>query len=146
MTNTELTTWDPRSWFPATPFAFGHGFSDVFTPFDKEGLLAPPMDISEDDNAYTLTAELPGLTKDDITIAFENGTVRISGEKKKETEEKKPNYHRLERRYGRFVRNFQLPEDADFESIAAESRDGVLYLKIAKRASAKPQEIEVKIS
>ncbi len=144
MTKTQMTTWDPRSWFPATPFAFGRGFSDLMAPFDKEGLLAPPMDISEDDEAYTLSAELPGLTKDDITIAFENGTVRISGEKKQETEEKKPNFHRLERRYGRFAREYRFDTLVDTDKAEATFEDGVLTIVLPKTEASKPKILKLK--
>ena len=107
----------------------------------------PLVDIRETDADYQIDVELPAVSADDLNVTVADGVLTVSGERKSEDRsEEKGRVHRVERRFGKFVRNFQLPEDADFESITAQSRDGVLYLAIAKRASAKPRNIEVKVS
>jgi HSP20 family protein len=108
----------------------------------------PLVDIRENETEYQIDVEVPAVASEDLAVSVADGVLTVSGERKsvEPAEGVDERVHRVERRYGRFVRNFQLPEDADFEAISAESRDGVLYLKIAKRASATPKEIEVKIS
>lgn len=107
---------------------------------------APLVDISEDDKEYVIKAELPELKRDDIKVTVEGGTLTISGERKLEKEEKGKKYHRVERAYGRFVRSFTVPDDADAQKVNAEFKDGVLKVHLAKSESAKPKQIEVKVS
>jgi HSP20 family protein len=107
---------------------------------------APLVDIIEDDKGYLIKAELPEMRKDDVKVTVENGVLTISGERKLEKEEKGRRYHRVERAYGSFARSFTLPDDADAEKVGAEFRDGVLKVHVAKSESAKPKQIEVKVS
>ena len=107
---------------------------------------APVVDISEDDKEYVIKADLPDVKKDDVKISVQDNVVGISGERKYEKEEKGKKYHRIERAYGRFMRSFTLPEDADGSKIAAEYKDGVLQVRLPKSEKAKPKTIEVKIS
>jgi HSP20 family protein len=113
---------------------------------DLPELWAPVVDITEDDRAYLVKAELPGLRKEDVHITLENGTLTIAGERKQEQEEKTRKFHRVERAYGSFSRSFELPANADPEKIEARFRDGVLAVAIAKAESARPRQIEVKVS
>ena len=107
----------------------------------------PLVDIRETEADYQIDVELPAVSADDLNVSVSDGVLTVSGERKTEDRsEDKGRVHRVERRFGKFVRNFQLPEDADYEAISAESRDGVLYLSITKRASAKPRNIEVKVA
>lgn len=108
----------------------------------------PLVDIRETEHEYQIDVEVPAVAADDLAVSVADGVLTVSGERKSvdSTESSDSRVHRVERRFGRFTRNFQLPEDADHEAISAESKDGVLYLKIAKRASATPKEIEVKSS
>ncbi|MDJ0975645.1 MAG: Hsp20/alpha crystallin family protein [Planctomycetota bacterium] len=144
MTKIELRGWEPTGLFPHTPIAFGHRFEDLMAPFTKEGMLVPPMDVKEDDEAYTLVTELPGLTKNEITIAFEAGVVRITGEKKQEAEEKKPNFHRLERRYGRFSREFRFEHPVDADKAEATFKRGILKIVLPKTEASKPKILKLK--
>jgi HSP20 family protein len=107
---------------------------------------APLVDIIEDDKEYVIKAELPEMKRDDIKVTVEGGTLTISGERKIEKEEKGKRYHRVERAYGRFVRSFGVPDDADAQKVNAEFKDGVLKVHLAKSESAKPKQIEVKVS
>ena len=105
---------------------------------------APLVDIEENENGYLIKADLPGLSKDDVHVTLENGVLSISGERKQEKEEKDKKYHRVERVYGRFVRSFTLPEDADPDQISAQFKDGVLEVRIGKSEAVKPKRIEIK--
>ena len=108
----------------------------------------PLVDIRETTAAYELDVEVPAVASEDLSVSVADGVLSVSGERKSQTleDENDSRIHRVERRYGRFVRNFQLPEDADEEAITASSRDGVLYLKIAKRPTKVPRTIEVSVT
>jgi HSP20 family protein len=106
----------------------------------------PSMDISENDNEYTVNAELPGLRKEDIHITYANGTLKIEGERKRDKEEKDTNYHRVERVYGKFCRTFQLPTLIKNDKISADFKDGILKINLPKADEVKPKEVEVKLS
>ncbi len=107
----------------------------------------PLVDIRETETNYQIDVEIPSVASDDLDVSIQDGVLLVSGERKATVNsEENTRLHRVERRSGRFVRNFQLPDDADHDDIAAEHRDGVLYLTIAKRASAQARSIEVKVS
>lgn len=103
----------------------------------------PLVDIRETEADYQIDVEVPAVATEDLSVSVSEGVLTVTGERKAENQEN-GRLHRVERRFGRFVRNFQLPEDADHDSISAESRDGVLYLKIAKREAAVARSIEIK--
>ena len=107
---------------------------------------APAMDIFEKDDEINLKAELPGLSKEDISISIENNTLMLSGEKKKENEVSENNYHRVERSYGRFQRRFSLPSTVDPGKVNANFKDGILSISLAKKEEAKPKTIEIAVS
>jgi HSP20 family protein len=107
---------------------------------------APLVDISEDDKEYLIKAELPEVKREDVKVTAEEGTLTITGERKFEKEEKGKKYHRVERSYGSFVRNFSFPDDASPAKVSAEFNDGVLSVHLAKTEKAKPQQIEVKVA
>jgi HSP20 family protein len=117
---------------------------------DKEALTvaewSPLVDISEDEKEYLIKAEIPEMKKEDIKISVEDNVLSISGERKYEKEEKGKKYHRVERAYGRFLRSFTLPDDADGSKVGAEYKDGVLKVHLPKSEKAKPKTIEVKIA
>ena len=93
---------------------------------------------------YLIKADLPELTKKDITVRVDNGNLYITGERRAEKNDW-VRYHRTERFYGSFVRSFLLPNDADPEKVSASFRDGVLSVHIQKSEHAKPRQIEVKV-
>jgi HSP20 family protein len=108
--------------------------------------FVPVIDVAENNEAMTVTAELPGLKKDDIKIKVRDGVLTLSGEKKFEKEEKdKDNYYRLERSYGSFARSLTLPNTVDAANIRAVMKDGVLELSIPKKPEAKEKEIDVNV-
>jgi Molecular chaperone (small heat shock protein) len=108
--------------------------------------VAPLVDIAEDEKEYLLKVELPEVQKDDVKVTVESGTLTISGERKVEKEQKGRKFHRVERFYGRFERNFSIPEDAEAGDVKAEFKDGVLRVHLAKSEKARPKQIEVKVS
>ena len=90
-----------------------------------------------------LTADLPGVKKDEIKVRIENGSLILSGERKFVNEDKKTGYHRIERSYGVFKRLFQLPDSVDAEKVSAAYEDGVLRITLAKKEIAKPRTIDI---
>jgi len=107
---------------------------------------APLVDITEDDKAYLIKAELPEVKKEDLKVAVEDGVLTLSGERKFEKEEKGKRYHRVERAYGSFARSFTVPDDADAAKVRAEFKDGVLLVRLEKSEKAKPRSIEVQVA
>lgn len=105
----------------------------------------PMADISETDQEYLIKAELPGVNKDDVKIAVQDGVLTISGERKIEEEQQDENRIRVERLYGSFSRSFTLPDNIDSANIRAESKDGMLLVHIPKRAPSKPQPIAIEV-
>ena len=125
---------------------FGRWFDDMLgrTQEDSGRLLSPALDITEDEHAFHVMTELPGLGKDDVQIQFENGVLTISGEKKQESETSGKSWHRMERRYGAFHRAITLPRGAAMETADAKFENGVLTITIPKREDVKPRTIKIK--
>jgi len=106
---------------------------------------APRVDIAEDEKEYEIDAELPGVKKEDVKVAVENGVLAISGERKAQTEEQGKKYHRIEQLYGSFTRSFVLPEGIAGDKVSAEFKDGILKVHVPKDEKAQPKTIEVKV-
>ena len=101
--------------------------------------------FTEDSKEYTIKAELPGLTKENVKVTVEDGVLEIAGERKEEKEEKDKKHHRIESSYGSFRRSFTLPEDSSGEKVSAEFKDGVLKVHLPKDQTAKQKSVEVKV-
>lgn len=116
-------------------------------PWPREtGLaIAPAVDFAEKDKEYEITAELPGLDEKDIEVKLANRTLTIKGEKKEEKEEREKNYYFAERRYGSFMRSFQLPESVDTGKIEASFAKGVLTVKLPKTEQAQKAEKKIAV-
>lgn len=99
----------------------------------------PAVEVKETAKSYKITAELPGIEADDVEVSFEDGLLRIAGEKKEEREENERGYRLSERRYGAFERVLELPSAADGENIMAKVRTGVLTVTVPKEAKAERQ-------
>ncbi|NOY78434.1 MAG: Hsp20/alpha crystallin family protein [Calditrichaeota bacterium] len=108
-----------------------------------EGVWMPAVDISETEHDLVVTAELPGVKKDDIKLSVQDNMLTIKGEKKQQKETKDENYHRIERTYGAFQRTFTLPAIVDASKIKATFKDGVLKIRLPKREEAKTKEIPI---
>ncbi len=109
------------------------------------GDWSPRVDISETDNEFLIKAEIPEVKKEDVKVSVDNGVLTIQGERKQEKEEKGEKFHRVERRYGNFVRSFTLPNNVDETKVKATFKDGMLNLQMPKTAETKPKAIEVKV-
>lgn len=107
---------------------------------------APSVDITENKDAFVITAELPGIRKEDVKVSVHDGVLTIQGERSFENTEEDAKRHRVERFYGHFARSFTLPEHVDDENIKANYHDGVLELTLAKQEKAKPRAIEVEVN
>ena len=103
----------------------------------------PPIDIYETDDALVLKAELPGVSRDDVSIEIHQNTLILRGQRKHETEVKEEHYHRVERAYGTFQRSFMLPTQVDQEKVQATYHDGVLELRLPKSEAAKPKRVAI---
>ena len=103
----------------------------------------PPFDVSETEGEIIVKAELPGMKVEDIDITLTDGLLTIKGERKMEKEDKRENYHRIERRFGSFSRSFTLPADVDSAKVEATLKNGILYLILPKHEAAKPKKISI---
>jgi HSP20 family protein len=136
---------------PSWMTPFGHeGWGDVF--FDRlwpewrrdiGEEWTPIVDFSEKDGKYYLTAEIPGLSKEDISVTFDNGYVTISGKKESNKEEEDADYYVKESRYGSFSRTFRLPVKVDEEKVNATYKDGVLTVSMPHKEDTKAKKIKV---
>lgn len=109
------------------------------------GIWIPRVNIREHEDRYELTAEIPGMNKDEISIELQDNNLTIRGEKKAESETKDDTFHVCERVYGKFERSFLLPENTSAEAVEAEYRDGILSVVIPKTEKPKPKEIKVRV-
>ena len=106
-------------------------------------MLVPAMDVVESEDELVLTAELPGIAKEQVKITVEDGVLTLSGEKKFERDQKNKDYHVVERRYGTFHRQVTLPSQVDATKVSANFADGVLIIHVPKVEAAKPREITI---
>ncbi len=107
------------------------------------GIWEPPVDIYETDDALGRHVELPGVSKDAVTVELHEHTLRLSGERTREPAVTGGQYHREEGRYGAFQRAFRMPTIVDEANIQATYTDGVLALRLPKQATATPQAIPI---
>jgi HSP20 family protein len=132
-----------RGGFPSLP-----GLFDA-EPFWRNpsaaGFAAPAVDVAEDDKAYHITAELPGMGEKDIEVNLSGDTLTIKGEKRDEKEEKAKSYYVSERHYGSFQRSFTLPEGIDRDKTDASFSAGVLTLTLPKTAEAVKQQKKIEV-
>ncbi len=104
----------------------------------------PPVNLFETEEGYVLTAELPGVSPDQLDVSIEGSTVTLSGERKIEYAAGNGTaVHRRERQSGTFRRAFELPAEIDLDQAKAVHKNGVLTLTLPKSASSKPRQIEI---
>lgn len=112
----------------------------------KEGFFSPRIDVSETSDSYEISAELPGVSKDDINITLEDGVLTLEAEvHREEKQEKEGRVIREERRYGKYMRSFNLGTDVSESDIDASFKNGVLKLKAPKREPSQPQRQRIEI-
>jgi len=107
--------------------------------------FTPAVNTREDEKAYYIEVDLPGVKKEDINIDLNDKVLTISGERKFKKEVKQESYYKIETAFGKFERSFSIPEDADIENIEAKSENGVLEIIIPKIKKETPKKrIEIK--
>ena len=152
-----LTRWQ-RPAFPAwTPFS---RLSNLREEIDRlfevpltelthaSGLLSgwsPALDVHEDKDQFVVTAELPGMKKEEINLSLHDGSLSISGERKAEQKYQDAEVHRSERFVGRFQRTVTLPTPVAMDKVKAQYKDGILTVILPKSEEAKPKQIDVKV-
>ncbi len=109
----------------------------------KQSSWTPAVDMCEGDQAFTLTAELPGFSKDDVRVELKDNRLTLRGERKRETDVQEKQYRRVERVYGTFERSIKLPGVVDADKAEATFKDGVLKLTLPKAEEAKPKAIRI---
>jgi len=149
-----LIRWSPRRevWDPF------ESLSEIHNEMDRlfgrslrrqdglEAVFNPAIDVAVEKDNVIVKADLPGLSKDDVSVTLQDNYLTIKGEKKQETEKKEANYYVSERMHGSFARVIELPVAVDAAKIDARFRDGVLQVTLPKTEEAKPKQIEVKVS
>ena len=131
------------------PEPFSTEFDRLFnTLFDRSAAEArswtPAMDLVEAEDHFLLRADLPGLREEDVNIEVRDNTLRISGERKAEHEQRERGWYRLERQFGKFSRALTLPEGINADAIEASFDHGVLEVTIPKPEERKPRRIAIK--
>jgi HSP20 family protein len=143
----DLADWRPLFgrdlWSPFFGREGRNLLEDLWGRTGAGGRVAPSVDINEDENEYIVTAELPGVRPEDVTVELEDDVLTIRGEKRSEREEKKERRRLVERSYGTFTRSFSLPANADPERVSASFKDGVLTVRIGKRPETKPRTVDI---
>jgi len=130
---------------------FGHGWpafrGSLFgaEPLWPRGLVAPAVDVTEDERTYEVTAELPGMDEKNIEVKVADGSLTIKGEKKEEKEKKRKDYYLHERHSGSFQRSFALPKGVDTNKIEAAFKKGVLTVTLPKTAEAQKSQKKIEV-
>ncbi|MCK7548015.1 Hsp20/alpha crystallin family protein [Marinobacter koreensis] len=147
-----LTRWNPINEFEDLMNRYNRMFGltrageregrDLFSRSD----WSPAVDIKETDKNFTIDAELPGMSRDDVKVTVHDGVLTIQGERKQEEETTDKKVHRVERFYGSFLRRFTLPDNVDENSVKANFKDGMLTLTIDKAEPREPKAIEVEVN
>ncbi|TAJ80745.1 MAG: Hsp20/alpha crystallin family protein [Gallionellaceae bacterium] len=131
-----LIKWDPFRELEEVSTRLNRIFGRAPSPDSSQDLLAiadwlPSTDVSETDSEYLIKVEIPGVNKEDVKVFVQDGLLTMQGERKMDKEEKGKKFHRIERSYGRFVRSFRIPDDADENTVKAEFKDGMLNVKLS---------------
>ena len=124
--------YNPRDFVPSTFSSLLDKFFDDSIQRSGNGYFVPKVDILENDNAFELHFEAPGMNKEDFNIEVKDNTLTISGERKFSAEKNEGNYQSIETRYGSFSRSFSLPESVQSDKINAKYVNGILELTIPK--------------
>lgn len=142
---TWMTRYNPSNDFRTLQSRFFEPFFGRFNYLDDalaSNNWAPPVDVAEETDKILVKIEVPGMEEKDLKIHFEDGLLTVTGERQFERKDNR-NYHRIERSYGSFVRQFSLPRSVDANGIAANYRNGVLEIEIPKKEEAKPKQIQI---
>ncbi len=105
----------------------------------------PLTDIYEDNNFFKFKIDLPGVEKEDVSIKYSNGTLTVQGERKPEQESDNFKYHKIERKYGKFYRKFDVPQEINEDEISAEFKNGQLTILLPKENLQKSNVVEIQV-
>lgn len=108
-----------------------------------EGMFAPPVDVKEDADAYTVHLEVPGVAQENLQLSLQDNVLTIRGTKEQKQETGEGRYRRVERSYGSFARSLSLPRNVDGSGVTANLEDGVLEVRLPKREESRPRQISV---
>ena len=144
----ELTPWKPAHELSSLRREMDKLFEDFFGESNsflpEAGKWVPAVDVSETDKNVIVKAEVPGMDTKDIEVTMQGDLLVIKGEKKEEQEEKKENFHRIERRRGTFARAIKMPVAVDADKITAKYKKGILTVTLPKKEEGRAKQIEVK--
>jgi len=144
-----LARWDPFRELEALQEDVNRLFEESFARPRRESraarVWAPPVDVAEDEDKVVVKVELPGMKREDINIELSGDTLTIRGERKFENEERKENYVRVERAYGRFQRSFTIGVPVKSNKVKASYKDGVLEITIPKSEEVRPKKVDVTV-
>jgi len=152
LTNKELARVEPRAFVHRMLRDFDRFFDEGWLPFRPlartfgEFPFMPTLEVAEKDNYLIARFDLPGVKKEEVTISFADEGLVVEGERKQEEEEKKNEWYRTERTYGKFVRTIPLPAGVNAADIKATFDNGVLEIKVplpAAAVAAAPKKIEI---
>ena len=146
-----IVKWNPFQELEDIQTRLNRFFTDVPSRrLEKDGLFfadwAPAVDIQETEQEYLIKAELPEVKKEDVKVEVLDGVLTIEGERTQEKEEKGKRFHKVERSYGKFVRQFTLPSEVEAAKVQADYKDGMLNVHLPKTVAAKPKTVEVKVA
>ena len=113
--------------------------------WEEGGAFVPVMDVKETPEGMEIEVEVPGLKPEEIEVSLSGDVLTIRGEKKEQREEKKDNYHLLERRFGSFQRSLRLPASLERDKIKASQKDGILHLSIPKNEKEPVTKIAIQV-
>jgi HSP20 family protein len=141
--------WDPFRELEAMSSRLNQLFRPGMDSGEREALAgvdwAPSVNISETEAAYVIRADLPGVTKENITVHVENGVLSLRGERQHREEQKNEKFHRVESSYGSFLRRFTLPDDVREDDVNAEMKDGCLEVTMPKSGEKKPKARSIEV-
>lgn len=144
---TKVLRFGPKTGAFVFPFSRSFGGAcaapNLYAEASREKGWTPAVDVRESDDAFTFTAELPGVDKDNLSVTLEKNVLTLEGERPWDASQKRDDYRRLEGRYGTFHRAFTLNGRVDAEGVTASTKDGVLTVVVPKAAEAKPQRIAI---
>lgn len=141
-----ITRWEPFLEFEDMVRQYSPFFGRALRRNGEEKPWTPVANISETDKEYLIKAELPEVSKENVKVTLDNGTITIAGERRNEKEHKDENEIRVESFYGTFSRSFALPENIDAKGVTAQSKDGVLRVRIPKtQAVPAPKAVSIDV-
>ena len=147
-----ITRFDPFRDLAVLQDRMNRLFNDSVQARDRDDALVnrgswlPPVDIYEVEGAIVLKAELPDVDREHIDVNVENNTLTLRGERKVDQEIKQDAFHRIERSYGSFARQFSLPSTVDATKITADYKNGVLTVTLPVREEAKPRSVKINVA